>query len=106
MAIELSSEALLELPGLAPDLGLGLDQRLHREEIDLHGGRVVHRCPYDRRREVVGRDDYGREAHRAEEALRVTRREVVARLLEDRAARRHDHEIANGVSSGEELTRS
>ena len=81
------------------------DQRLDGEQVDLDLVVVVHRRAHRRRGEVLGRDHDRLEAHRSEQALAVTGREVVLGLVQDRAARSDDHEVAHAVSGDEQLHR-
>ena len=101
MGVELSPQSLLELVRLPRSLGLGFDEGLDREQIDLHGLGIIHSRPHDGRVEVVRRDDDRLETHRPQQALWVTRREVVLGLVQNCSAGCDDDEIPDPVRDHE-----
>ena len=103
--VEVGTETLLELVGLARGLALRLDERLDREQVDLDLGLVVHRRPHGWRGEVVRGDDHRLEAHGSQQALAMTRREVVLGLLQDGLARCHDHKVPHPVGGDQQFHR-
>jgi hypothetical protein len=88
--VELVAERLVEGVHALPLLPRRPDERLDREDVQLDavGLGVVDG------REVLGGDDQRLDLHPGEQALRVPRREVRDRLLEDRPPRRDDGEVA------------
>src|SRR5260370_16093602 len=95
MGVEGLAEPLLELMGLAPNLRLRLEKGLDGEDKELDMVRIIH-CGTHRGRGEVVAGDYDRAyLHASEQGLWMAQREVAHGLLQDRAARRDDREIAD-----------
>ena len=99
VGVELGSEALLELVRLAAGLRFGLDQRLDGEEVDLDlrsssiAARMAGVAKFS---DVI---TTGWKLIGPSRLFGMARREVVPGLLQDRPARRDDHEVAHAVAA-------
>src|SRR5258708_8867375 len=91
------AESLLELAGLATRLGIGLKQRLNREDKEFYLRVVVHRRSHHRRSEVFGGNYDGLDFHAAQKTLGMPRREVIDGLAENRLAGCDHSEVAHAL---------